>query len=173
MDQNVVAHFDPAAPDRPLKTVGHDRSDQSRGFRRKRIADFGREHVGRKIDVVGKAAEQMGRLIALGAPTIVGALAAKALIVAPAVGAATAAKGAFQYDAVAFFDFVNLRGVATKLLDAGENFMAENNRIGNLQLTVQVFYVRAADAAHLDFQQSAIRRNVGHRVFADFQFVRT
>src|SRR5262245_42839352 len=114
----------------------------------------------------------MGRLITFGTSAVVGALAAKALVVAPTVGAAAAAEGTFQDDPIAFFDFVNLRGVSTQLLDAGKNFMAENDRVGHLQLAVKIFHVGAADAAHFDSQKPAVRRNLGNRIFADLELVR-
>src|SRR5688572_3915422 len=115
----------------------------------------------------------MRRLITFCAPAIIRALLAKALIVAPAVGAAAAADGAFENDAVAFFYVVDRGGVFSELLDAAENFMPENDRIIHFKLPVQVFDVGAADTAHLDFDQAAVGGNFGNRIFTDFQFVRT
>jgi len=63
----------------------------------------------------------MGRLVALGAAAIIGPLPAKALIVAPAIGAAAAAESALKDDAIAFFGMVNRRGVFAKFLDTAEN----------------------------------------------------
>src|SRR6266542_1378455 len=98
----------------------------------KRIADFGREYVGCEIDIVGKATEQMGRLIAFGAPAVVGALPAKALVVAAAVGAPPTAESAFQDHAITFFDFMNLRRVSSEFFDARKYFMAEDDGIRHL-----------------------------------------
>jgi hypothetical protein len=114
----------------------------------------------------------MGRLVAFGPSAIVRALPAKTLVVAPAVGAAAAAESAFEDDTVAFFDMVNCRGVLAEFFDAAENFMAENDRIIDFELAVQIFDVRAAHAAHFDLNQSSVRWNIGNRVFTDFQFVR-
>ena len=66
---------------------------------------------------------------------------------------------------------MNLRRVSSEFFDARKDFMAENDGIWHLQLAVKVFHVRAADAAHLDFQQATVRRNVGHRIFADLEFI--
>jgi len=115
----------------------------------------------------------MRRPIAFGAPAVVCALLAKALVVAPAIGAAAAADGAFKNDAIAFFYMVNRRGIFAELLDAPENLMPENNRIIDFKLAMEVLDVGAADAAHLDFDQAAVRRNIRNRIFADFEFIRT
>src|SRR5262245_48633572 len=109
----------------------------------------------------------MGRLIAFCSPAVIGALAAKALVVAPAVGAAATAEGALEDDAVAFFDFMDLCRISSELLDAGEDLMAENNRIRHFQLAVQIFYVGAADTAHFYFYMPLVRWNVGNRIFGD------
>jgi hypothetical protein len=89
-------------------------------------------------------------LIAFCSPAVVRALLAKALVVAPAIGAAATADGAFKNDSIAFFYVVNGRGIFAELLNVG-----------------------AADTAHLDFDQAAVRRNVGHRIFSNFQLIRT
>ena len=87
-------------------------------------------------------------------------LTAEALVVAPAVRATAAAESAFEDDAVAFFDFVDVRGVPAELFDPAENLVAEDDRIIHLELAVKVFDIRAADAAHLDLDEAAVRRNV-------------
>src|SRR5687768_5352040 len=98
----------------------------------------------------------MGRLIAFRPSTVIGTLAAKALVVAPAVGAAAAAERAFENDPVAFFDMMNRRGIFAELFDAAKNFMAEDDRIVDVELAVQIFHVGAADAAHFDLDQAAV-----------------
>ena len=171
--KNIITHLDAAAADRPLKAVGHHRADQRRRFGGKGFAHFGAQNVGRQVEVVGEAAEQMGRLVALGAAAVVSALAAEALIVAPAVGAAAAAERAFENDPVAFFDMVNRRGVLAELFDPAENFMAENDRVVDLEFAVQIFDIGAADAAHFNFDQSAVGGNVRNRILAQFEFIGT
>jgi hypothetical protein len=113
------------------------------------------------------------RLIAFCASAIVRALPAKALIVTPAIGAAAAADGAFENDAIALFYVVNRRGTFAELLDTAENFMPENDGIIDFKLAVKVFDVGTADAAHLDLNQAAVGGNVGNGIFTDFQFVWT
>ena len=157
LNQNIVAHFDAAAANRPLKAVGHHRADQRRRFGGEVVAYFGAEDIGRQVKIVGKAAEQMRRLVAFGPAAIVGPLPAETLVVAPAIGTAAAAESAFEDNAIAFFDMVNRRGIFAKFLDTAENFMAENNRIVDFELAVKIFDVRAADAAHLDFDQGRRR----------------
>jgi hypothetical protein len=130
------------------------------------------EDIGGQVKIIGEAAEQMGRLVAFGPSAIVGALSAKALVVAPAVGAAAAAESAFEDDTIAFFDMMNCRGVLAEFFDAAENFMAEDDRIIDFELAVQIFDVRAAHAAHFYLNQPAIGGNVRHRIFADLEFVR-
>jgi hypothetical protein len=154
-----------------LKTVGHDRADQRRRFGGQRLAHFGAKNIGRQVEIIGKAAEQMGRQVALGAAAVIGALAAKTLVVAPAVGAAAAAEGAFEDNAVAFFDMVNRRGVFAEFFDPAENFMAEYDRIIDLELAMEIFNVGAAHAAHFDLQQSAVGGNIRNRIFSQFEFV--
>src|SRR5574341_1184657 len=115
----------------------------------------------------------MRRLVALGAPAVVGALAAEARAAAPAIGAAAAAQRSLENDAVAFLDFMDRGRVAAELLDAAQDFMDEDDRINDLEFAVEEFDVRAADAAHFHFHQPAVGRNIGDRVLADFELVRT
>ena len=173
LDQDIIAHLHTASANSPLKAVGHHRTDKGCRFGGKRVADLGRENVGSQVNIIREAAKQVRRLIAFCSPAIVRALLAKALIVAPAIGAAAAADGAFENDAIAFFYVVNRRGIFTELLDTAENFMPENDRIIDFKLAVKVFDVGAADAAHLDLNQAAVDGNVGNRIFTDFQFVWT
>src|SRR3990172_1363346 len=115
----------------------------------------------------------MRRLVALGAAAVGRALAAEARAAAPAIGAAAAAQRALENDPIALFDFVDRGRVAAELLDAAEDFMAENNRVIDLELAVKVFDVGAADAAHFHLHQPAVGGNVGDRIFANLEFVRT
>src|SRR3989337_473126 len=108
----------------------------------------------------------MRRLIALGAAAVVGALPAEARAATPAIGAAAAAQGAFENDAIALFDLMDRARVAAELLDAAEDFMAENNRVIDFELAVKVFDVGAADAAYFHLHQPAVGWNVGDRIFA-------
>src|SRR5262249_56170497 len=80
-------------------------------------------------------------------PAIVRALLAKALIVTPAIGAAAAADGALENDAIALFYMVNRAGIFAELFDPAKNFMSENDGIIDFKLTVKVFDVGAANAA--------------------------
>ena len=45
---------------------------------------------------------------------------------------------------------IEMGGVAAKPFDPRQDFVTENNRIGNLQLAMQVFDVRATNATHFD-----------------------
>src|SRR5262245_33410408 len=168
LDQNIIAHFDPASADGPLKAVGHHRADKGRRFGGQRVTDLSREHIGSEVDVIREAAEQVRRLIAFCSPAIVRALLAKALIVAPAIGTAAAADGALQNDAIAFFYVVDRSSLFAELLDTAKNFMSENDGIIDFELAVKVFDVGAANAAHLDLNQAAVGANVGNRIFTDF-----
>jgi hypothetical protein len=115
----------------------------------------------------------MRRLIAFSPPAVVRALLAKALVVAPAIGAAAAANCAFENDAIAFFDVVNGRSVFAKFFNAAKNFVAEDNGIIDFQFTVEIFDVRAADSSHLYFNEAAVCRNIGNRIFTDLKFIWT
>ena len=122
LDQNVIAHFDAAAANRPLKTVGHDRADQRGGLSGQCIADFGSEDVGRQVEIIGEAAEKMRRLVAFCPPAVIGALAAEALVVTPAIGTTAAAERAFENNAIAFFHLVNRGGVLARVSRRGREF---------------------------------------------------
>src|SRR5262245_19697108 len=168
LDQNIIAHFDPASADGPLKAVGHHRADKGRRFGGQRVTDLSREHIGSEVNVIREAAEQVRRLIAFCSPAIVRALFAKALIVAPAIRTTTAADGAFENDAIAFFYVVNCSRIFAELFDSAEDFMSENDGIIDFKLAVQIFDVGTTDAAHLDLYQTAVGGNVGNRIFTDF-----
>src|SRR5262245_12115731 len=168
LDQNIIAHFDPASANGPLKTVGHHRTDKGCSFGGKRVTDLRREHIGSQINVIRKAAEQVRRLIAFCPAAIVRALLAKALIVAPAIGTAATADGAFENDAIAFFYVVNRSSIFAELFDSAEDFMSENDGIIDFKLAVQILNVGTTDAAHLDLYQTAVGGNVGNRIFTDF-----
>src|SRR4029453_30330 len=109
LDQNIIAHLHAASANGPLKAVGHHRTDKGCRFGGKRVADLGRENIGSQVNIIREAAKQVRWLIAFCSPAIVRALLAKALIVAPAIGAAAAADGAFENDAIAFLYVVNRR----------------------------------------------------------------
>src|SRR5262245_55324 len=136
LDQNIIAHFDPASANSPLRAIGHHRTDKGYRFGGKRVTDLGREHIGSHVNVIREPAEQMRRLIAFGSSAIVCALLAKALIVAPAIGTAAAADGALENDAIAFFYVVNRSSIFAELLDSAKNFMSENYRIIDFELAV-------------------------------------
>ena len=85
----------------------------------------------------------------MGPPAVVRALPAEALVVAPAIRATAAAERAFQNDSISFPDVVNRRGIFAELFNAAENLVAENDRIVDFEFAMQVFYIGAADAAHL------------------------
>src|SRR5262249_18994354 len=135
--------------------------------------DRGREQRGEYIIIPGAPAEERRVLFVFFPPAIVRALLAKALIVTPAIGAAAAADGALENDAIAFFYMVNRAGIFAELFDPAKNFMSENDGIIDFKLTVKVFDVGAANAAHLNLDQAAIDGNVRKRIFTNFQFVCT
>src|SRR5262249_56816530 len=108
--------------------VGHRGADGHRRLGGKLVADFGRERVGREINVVGEAAEEVGRRRRAGASAVARALLAEAVGAAPAVGAAAAAARAFQDHAVAFFEAVNVGCFAAELYDAPQNLVAQADR---------------------------------------------
>src|SRR5262245_61222441 len=138
LDQNIIAHFDPASADGPLKAVGHHRADKGRRFGGQRVTDLSREHIGSEVNVIREAAEQVRRLIALCSPAIIRTLLAKALIVAPTIGAAAAADGALEDDTITFFYVVNRASILAELFDPAKNFMSENDGIIDFELAVQI-----------------------------------
>jgi hypothetical protein len=88
------------------------------------------------------------------------------------VGAAPAALGAFEDDAIAFFDAVDRRGVFAELFHAPEDFVAENQWVRQLGFAaMEILYVRAADSSKFDFYEPAVRQNIGYWILANFQLV--
>src|SRR5262249_54264946 len=120
LDQHVVAHFHAAVAERPLVAVRHHRADEHRRLCRKLVADFRRERVGGEINIGGEAAEEVRRGRRAGAAAVARPLLAEAVRAAAAVGAAAAAARAFQDNAVAFFEAVNVRRFAAELYDAAQ-----------------------------------------------------
>jgi len=90
------------------------------------------------------------RLVAFGASAVIGPLPTEALVIAPAVGAAATAQRAFENDSVAFFNFVNLGSIAPKLFNARQDFVTENDRVGDLQFAMEILNVRPTNATHFD-----------------------
>ena len=129
LDQHVIAQFDAALAHRPLKSIGHHRADEHRGLGRQVIADFRDQNIGHKVEVVGEATEQMGRVGASRLSAVADARFTKTGAPAAAVRAAAAAFGAFENDAVAFSDAVDRRGLGPELFNPAEDFMAENQRV--------------------------------------------
>src|SRR5713226_3479440 len=118
-----------AAPaQRPLKAVGHDRAYEYGGLRRKIMADLGREDIGRQINIIREATEQVWRIGAGGPAAVARALLAESGSPPPAIRTAPAAHGSFKNDAISFFEVMDRRCVSAELDHPAQNLVAENNR---------------------------------------------
>ncbi len=169
---------DAAVEQRPLDAVGH-RRHQAGKLRRYALGHVVHHRIPRQIDVLGKAAPQMRRLlgrsvavadgVGIGAP--IGVLAMPVLAgVAPLAFAAHDV--VLDEDEVAFLESLAPGEFAARLGDGADILMPHDRGRVARRVLVELD-VGAADAADLHLHQRGVLRDVRHGIFADFGLARS
>ena len=177
LDQHRGIVADAALEQRPLDAVRHRRHQPGK-LGRHALRHVMHHRVPWQIDVLGEAAPQMRRLLGrgvavadgvrIGAP--VGVLA-MAVLAGMAPFAFAAAHIMLDKDQVAFLEALARGEFAAGLGDDADILMSHDGRRVARRMLVELD-VGAADAADFHLHQRRVRRDIRHRILADFGLAR-
>ena len=177
LDQHGGIVADAAVEQGPLDAVRH-RRDQSGQFRRDALGNMMQDGIPRQVDVLGKAAPQMGRLfgrrvavadgVGVVAPVSVFAVAVLAEVAPLALAASDVVLHEHQ---IALPETLAPCELAAGLGDKADILVAHDDRGAGRRRLVQLD-VGPANARHLHLHKRGIFRDFRHRVFADLGLAR-